>query len=931
MSEFSDNAKFILATTHNKLLLRQKQEGMVNPEIIREELGKISSLFPEQKADTDVDACYSELLRQFSVTSTPSAVLKDTKEHVAWLTEERKKDWRYWPRHLAWLEKEAELAVNDIEEIDESTDTILGLLEDPERKGAWDRRGLVVGSIQSGKTENYAALICKAADAGYKVIIVLAGLYNSLRSQTQIRLEKAFLGFTTNENNPKGLVGVGLYDQDFSITPNCGTNQKEKGDFSRRAMVNFSITPESRPWLFVVKKNKYVLENIVKWLKGITNSTGKDKKINLDFPLLLIDDESDNASVDTEEGSVVGDIANEDHNPKTINRLIRTILKYFNKKAYVGYTATPFANIFIHDLAHTTDEGQDLYPSSFIINLGISSEYIGPEKVFGNDAYCNETIRCVTDSADWLPSKQNVDSFLLSNSLPESLQEAIQAFILCCAARCCRGDGTKHCSMLVHVTRINNLQSQVYEQIRKYLKDIQRRINRRINDQLIRDSLRSLWESDFQSSMKWFRDNSPEDAGRYVSWEEILPVLRNVVMDITVSCVNGRAKDALDYENHRETGYKVIAVGGNKLSRGLTLEGLSVSYFIRPSKMYDTLMQMGRWFGYHSGYADLCRLYTTLGLCQSYRYITEATAELREEFEVMSAMGETPKSFGLKVRTHPALLVTSPMKMRTAHDIRVSFSGTAPETVTFLPEENARKDNLRCVSDFLRSLGTPSEINPSRTTGKLSSRSWKGFLWHNVFSRQIMDWLENYHSPAEAYRTNPAHLVEFIREMNKVSELTTWDVYLNNSGRIKDNIWKVSDDIEVVRPLRQWENASERYNIKRLLGANEEEMLLDGEAWEEALEMTQITYRARGQHSKVPQYPSGYAIRAVCGFGSRSFEPRPDRGMLILYIFDVCSDKEIMTKDLPLVGFTLSLPESHKGRVVTYKATSIFWRDYDGS
>ncbi len=152
MSEFSDNAKFILATTRNKLLLRQKQEGMVNPEIIREELGKISSLFPEQKADTDVDACYSELLRQFSVTSTPSAVLKDTKEHVAWLTEERKKDWRYWPRHLAWLEKEAELAVNDIEEIDESTDTILGLLEDPERKGAWDRRGLVVGSIQSGKT-----------------------------------------------------------------------------------------------------------------------------------------------------------------------------------------------------------------------------------------------------------------------------------------------------------------------------------------------------------------------------------------------------------------------------------------------------------------------------------------------------------------------------------------------------------------------------------------------------------------------------------------------------------------------------------------------------------------------------------------------------------------------------------------------------------
>ncbi len=936
MSEFSEEAQIILTTTRNKLLLRQRKEGRVSIETIREELENMVSRFPEYRAKIDIEACHKELLRQFSVLTTISVALVDNREHKPWLTADRKNDWHYWPRHMAWLERDERRAVSEIEKLDESTDKILGLLEDPKRTGMWDRRGLVVGNIQSGKTGNYSALICKAADAGYKIIIVLAGLYNNLRSQTQDRLEKTFLGFTTDDNNQKIIVGAGKYDQDASIMPNCGTRIKENGDFKKSNMGNFSISPEIRPWLFVVKKNKSVLENIVRWLKGIATVPVQDRsnKVITDLPLLLIDDEADNASVDTASGAMNDDTPNEDHDPKTINRLIRTILGYFTRKAYVGYTATPFANIFIHDQAHTTDEGSDLYPSSFIINLGTSSAYIGPDKVFGQDDYGKAIIRHIHDFTGWLPKKQNRFSKLLSDDIPDSLKQAVQAFILCCAARRCRGDGTKHCSMLVHVTRYNCLQTLIRDQVKAYLKNIQRCIHRRINDKPVLDSLKKLWATDFQPSMSWFRDNCSDDAGSPVSWDEILAVLDPVVMDIAVKCVNGHAKDVLDYRNNKETGFKVIAVGGDKLSRGLTLEGLSISYFIRPSNMYDTLMQMGRWFGYRPGYADLCRLYTTRELCDSYEHITEATDELREEFELMAASGETPMNFGLKVRTHPTLLVTSPMKMRSAHDIRVSFSGTAPETVTFLSEEEDRQHNLEGIAELFNKLGAPSEINPSRVQEENKPpRKWTGYLWHSVPAETVTEWLKDYRSPKEAYRTNPQHLCEFIRSMNSVSELTQWDIYLNNTGQEKEKTWKLPRVGQVVRPLRRRGNAQGRFSIKHLLGANEEEMLLDGEAWREALKLTKENRRNNSDTSL--QRPSGCAIREICGFGTSGFEPRPERGMLILYLFDIYEldtygKKNILTQDNPLVGFVLSFPGSSKGRVVTYKATSIMWRENDG-
>ena len=325
------------------------------------------------------------------------------------------------------------------------------------RDGSWDRRGLVVGHVQSGKTGHYTGSICKAADAGYKIIIVLAGLHKNLRSQTQMRLEEGFLGYATSATRDPtdGIVGVGEIDSDRNIHPNCATNRSTNGDFSTRIARHLAISPEERPWLFVVKKNKSVLRELLRWVQGHAADTNlsstetqadcrddlpKVKKRVTKLPLLVIDDEADHASVDTQEQVFDADGSPDDeHQPTTINKLIRRILHSFSRSTYVGYTATPFANIFIHERGETRDEGPDLFPSAFIVNLAAPSNYIGPARVFGlltpegrtsGIPLVREIDDHVTDDGrgGWMPEKHRNGHIPLHNgadALPPSLIEAV--------------------------------------------------------------------------------------------------------------------------------------------------------------------------------------------------------------------------------------------------------------------------------------------------------------------------------------------------------------------------------------------------------------------------------------------------------------------------------------------------------------------------
>ncbi len=369
-----------------RLVKAEKDKSKITPAFIAEKVQKAAEMFAGTSPfAVDQATAISTLIQRFSHWIGKATTLKDNTGHFDWLTAARKRDWHYWRRYRDF--QESKLSDTVVEGLDEATDDILALLEDPQRTDAWDRRGLVVGHVQSGKTSNYAGLICKAADAGYKIIIVLAGMHNNLRSQTQMRLEESFLGYeTTIDRDPGVPIGVAEFGEDLKT--NSATTRAENGDFNKGIAKHFhGISPEERPWLFVVKKQKTVLTALLHWIQSRvadTTDAGDGRKLVTKLPLLMIDDEADHASVDTGEQMFNEDgTPDEEHQPKTINSLIRQVLHAFTRKAYVGYTATPFANIFIHHKGATAKEGPDLFPRSFIINLAAPSNYVGPARMFG--------------------------------------------------------------------------------------------------------------------------------------------------------------------------------------------------------------------------------------------------------------------------------------------------------------------------------------------------------------------------------------------------------------------------------------------------------------------------------------------------------------------------------------------------------------------
>ena len=367
------NANFTkVVKVAQELLQDEDDKAGITPTLIEEKISAVLAMNRRWAEGLDRAAVADELIRRFSIWIGQDTTLENNDDHEKWLVAERKRDWRYWQRYREWLERR--LSHKAVDALDATTDRILGMLEDPGREGRWSRRGLVVGHVQSGKTSNYTALIGKAADAGYKIIIVLAGLHNNLRAQTQMRLDEGFLGFETKPiPDDLKIIGVGEIDGDPAIRPNFATNRTENGDFNSAVARNLGISPEQRPWLFVVKKNKKVLERLLTWIRNhVANVHDAERggRIVTHLPVLIVDDEADHASVDTGEQAFDGD-GNPDpeHEPKAINRLIRQILHSFSRSAYVGYTATPFANIFIHEGGSTREEGPDLFPSAFIVNL----------------------------------------------------------------------------------------------------------------------------------------------------------------------------------------------------------------------------------------------------------------------------------------------------------------------------------------------------------------------------------------------------------------------------------------------------------------------------------------------------------------------------------------------------------------------------------
>jgi len=889
----------------------------------------------------EITQLVEELIRRFSFWTSKDTTLSDNDDHLDWLTTDRKQGWRYWPRYQAMMEKR--LSIDAVDALNKSTDDILKLMEDPNRHGDWARYGLINGFVQSGKTGNYTGVICKAADAGYKIIIVLAGLHNNLRAQTQVRLEDGFLGY---ETSLKGEIiqplGVGGIDSDLSIKPNCATNRTNNGDFNKRVSKHLAVSPEQRPWLFVVKKNKTVLEELLKWIKTqVANTAASDgRPLVTHLPLLVIDDESDNASVDTGEQTFDEfGVPDEEHNPKTINSLIRQILHSFSRKVYLGYTATPFANIFIHRSGRTSKEGPDLFPRSFITNLGAPSNYIGPSRVFGSKYTEGRTeplplIRDVSDHIEddgegWMPHRHKSVHLPLyhgTDTIPASLETAILSFILTCAARRMRGQKSAHSSMLIHVTRFTAVQGHIYRQVEKTLTSLRQRLSYNIDTAEIYSKLEQIWNSDFIPTTVAMNTLEPNlvTTAELPDWDDIKSIVPSVVGDIQLKAINGTAKDALDYQENEATGLKVIAIGGDKLARGLTLEGLCVSYFVRTTKMYDTLMQMGRWFGYRPNYLDLCRLFTSSDLVEWFKHIADASEELRQEFDTMVATGDRPRDYGLRVQSHPLLLVTSPLKMRTSKPLQLTFSGDVLETVAFHTDKRILENNLTAATRLIKEMGEP--LQKGTVTGSRAGNSWKGHLWADIPPEKIIEFFEEVTTHSGSKKVNSNLINEFIKKMNEEGELINWTVFLVGAG--EGGPYQFTDEISVENTVRRTNTSmsSEVYQIGRLLSPIHESVDLDSSQFEEAMELTRLAREEKDK--KPPSYPSGPAIRRLRGLGGGTAHGDPRRALLLLYPLD--AESAGVEKDGPVMAFGVSFPNSRLPTTISYRVDHLTWEQEYG-
>lgn len=683
--------------------------------------------------------------------------------HQSWLPAKRADfDFFFWNRYKKYLEEIKHWNPRVTTNLGKVSDEILDLCGDP----AEDRfaiKGLVLGDVQSGKTANYTAICNKAADTGYRIIIVLAGMQENLRKQTQERLDAECTGrkseYYLDPNAEQGIknqpVGVGRYGTDKKIVAFTSVTKDFDSGILRNN--NLGIENVNCPVILVIKKNKRILNNLIKWLSD-NNTQNAQGQINL--PLMLIDDEADNASVNTKD---------EDSQPAAINDCIRRLLNLFSNTTYLGITATPFANIFI-------DPGNDddLFPADFIYALSAPTNYIGADRIFGENSDSDYMLReiDIEELEACFPPRHKKD--FIVEELPEDLYEAAYYFLLFNAIRDYRGDLIEHRSMMVHISLYTNVQNQIQELLNVWLDQVKSDVRNYAKLPLTQsDKIRNIKKL----HLVWDKYNLSGIVG--IEWEKLLKVyLHKAIAPIEVRAVNMKTGAAsLDYFNHKNDGLRVIAVGGNSMSRGLTLEGLGVTYFHRNTKMYDTLLQMGRWFGYRPNYDDIVKVWMTPEAIDWYGQITRATAELKEEIAKMRNAHQTPRDFGLKVRQDPgALIVTARNKMRTATDLTcpVTVSGNLLETPRLKASKNILDSNEKVFKAFVNSLSTIGTrfIDDERTKGH--------YYWKNVPGDNVAQLLLG-------FETNPWHLSFNGRALAEFIEGHQWnggwDVVLMRTGK----------------------------------------------------------------------------------------------------------------------------------------------------
>lgn len=625
--------------------------------------------------------------------------------------------------------------------IHRESNKVVGFLADPNVKNL-KRKGLVVGYVQSGKTANFSAVITKAVDEGYRFIIVLAGMYNNLRRQTQERLDNDVLSACDECKSVKALTDV-------------------TGDISWKP-IQWGFKNKNDVFFAVVKKNSRRLENLLHKLE-VANQKGLLDNV----PVLIIDDESDQATPNT---------AKEDEEYSGINRLLRRIWDQVSTGSYVAYTATPFANVLMnpndeeryteHVKSNNSDnpEGEDierypgLYPSDFIYALEQPKGYIGAARIFGTPFWASENadgtlddgldidaVRPISeDDAKVLrppTAKEAKEGAVYAPKMVSSLEDAVLWFMIATALRRRRAQKKQHSSMLIHFSQRVETHFEAYEIIKDYISELQENYGQ----SEINDAMQSLYEREV-ARMQAVR---PEAV--YPEWAELKPAVYETICETKCIVDNGSSEERLEYSADSPATY--VVVGGNTLARGLTLEGLISSYYIRTSKTYDTLLQMGRWFGFRPMYEDLIRLWTTGGIQSYYRHLAGVEEEIREEIR---RMGSTPKTVGVKIRTHPGVLqVTAPNKMRHAKVHNLDYSGKVHQLTRFEEKNDViLNHNIQVFESLINAISDSQEALRGKNNGS--------YLFTGVPVETVLAYLKDFEIHPSHNKTVVGKMVEWI-------------------------------------------------------------------------------------------------------------------------------------------------------------------------
>jgi hypothetical protein len=613
-----------------------------------------------------------------------------------------------------------------IADLDKSSTKVVANLPNPAGQGEYHCCGLVLGYVQSGKTTNFTAVIAKAADAGYRMFIVLSGIHDALRQQTQDRL---------NEQ---------LWESNSDIWHRL----TDELDFRPTANVDALLSTQRQCVLAVVKKNASRLRALRNWLFSAR------PEVLAACPVLIIDDEADQATVNT---------ARPDRQPSRINGLIREIVNKVPKSAYVGYTATPFANVLI-------DPGdyEDLYPRDFIVDLPRPLPYIGPEAIFGREPLDfddtdvgddgHDFVRSVpAEELDDLKPKGAAKRHEFDPRVTDSLDEALRYFLMSTAARRVRGKGNPHATALVHTSQHIDVHERTAEAIRDHLELLNKRLKR--GDEALLEALRAQWDNECG------RVPASDFGWDTLSWDQIARALNEIVEVAEVIVDNSRSPERLSFDDDNPR--VIVAVGGNTLSRGLTLEGLAVSFFVRTASAYDTLLQMGRWFGYRNGYADLTRIWMTDEMRGWFHHLATVEQEIRYDVERLEVEHLTPEQFGVRIRTHPSLAITSAAKMQNARTAEASYAGRRLQTILFNhhdPEWLA--DNVKAARTLLTTAKPEKEWSPRDGISILEG----------IDSQHIVSFLSMYHFHENSRDLDSALISRYILDRRDEGELLRFNV-----------------------------------------------------------------------------------------------------------------------------------------------------------